>query len=77
MPSTSSRVSRRRILKTAGAAAVGGGAALLATGGAAQGQAPAILTNTQAGRRFKAFVKYNSADLPGVVDVTARALSGN
>src|SRR6185369_8531548 len=77
MPSTSSRVSRRRILKTAGAAAVGGGAALLANGVAAQGQAPAILTNTQAGRQFKAFVKYNSADLPGVVDVTARALSGN
>ena len=77
MPSTSSRVSRRRILKTAGAAAVGGGAALLANGVAAPGQAPAILTNTQAGRRFKAFVKYNSADLPGVVDVTARALSGN
>jgi S-(hydroxymethyl)glutathione dehydrogenase/alcohol dehydrogenase len=77
MPSTSSRVSRRRILKTAGAAAVGGGAALLANGVAAQGQAPAILTNTQAGRRFKAFIKYNSADLPGVVDVTARALSGN
>lgn len=72
-----SRVSRRRILKTAGAAAVGGGAAFLATGVAGEGQAPAILTNTQAGRRFKAFVKYNTADLPNVVDVTARALSGN
>ena len=72
-----SRVSRRRILKTAGAAAVGGGAAFLATGVAGEGQAPAILTNTQAGRRFKAFVKYNTADLPNVVDVTARPLSGN
>jgi S-(hydroxymethyl)glutathione dehydrogenase / alcohol dehydrogenase len=78
MATRSSRVSRRRILKAAGAAAVGGSAALL--GGdvvAAQGQAPAILTNTQAGRRFKAFVKYNTAELPNVVDVTARALTGN
>jgi S-(hydroxymethyl)glutathione dehydrogenase/alcohol dehydrogenase len=78
MPSKSSRVSRRRVLKAAGAAAVGGGAALL--GGdalSAQGQAPGILTNTQAGRRFKAFVKYNTAELPNVVDVTARALAGN
>jgi S-(hydroxymethyl)glutathione dehydrogenase/alcohol dehydrogenase len=77
MASTSSRVSRRRILKTAGVAAVGGGAALLGAGAGAQGQAPAILTNTQAGRRFKAFVKYSTSELPGVVDVTARALGGN
>ena len=77
MASKSSRVSRRRILKTAGAAAVGGGAAFLGGGAVAQGQAPAILTNTQAGRRFKAFVKYNTSELPNLVDVTARALSGN
>ena len=76
MASKSSRVSRRRILKTAGAAAVGGGAAFLGGGAVAQGQGPAILTNTQAGRRFKAFVKHNS-ELPNVVDVTARALTGN
>jgi threonine dehydrogenase-like Zn-dependent dehydrogenase len=76
MVSKSSRVSRRRILKSAGAAAVGGSAALLGSG-VALGQAPAIATNTQAGRRFKAFVKYNSSDLPNVVDVTARALMGN
>jgi S-(hydroxymethyl)glutathione dehydrogenase / alcohol dehydrogenase len=75
MASKSSRVSRRRILKTAGAAAVGG-AAFLGGGAVAQGPGPAILTNTQAGRRFKAFVKYNS-ELPNVVDVTARALTGN
>lgn len=75
MASKSSRVSRRRILRAAGAAAVGGGAAFLGTG-AVQGQAPAILTNTQAGRQFKAFVKYSS-EVPAVVDVTARALTGN
>ena len=37
----------------------------------AQGGAPAILTNTQAGRRFRAFVKF-SAERPTVVEVTAR-----
>jgi D-arabinose 1-dehydrogenase-like Zn-dependent alcohol dehydrogenase len=66
-----SRVSRRRVLKAAGAAALGAGASL-----SAQGGAPAINTNTQAGRRFKAFLKYN-ADKPTVVEVTARALTGN
>ena len=51
----SSRVSRRDMLKAAGAAAVAGGATAL--GGAvaeAQQRAPAVLTNTQAGRRFRA-----------------------
>ena len=44
----SSRISRRRALRAAGAAAVGGGAALLGVNDlAAQGAAPAILTNTQ------------------------------
>jgi S-(hydroxymethyl)glutathione dehydrogenase/alcohol dehydrogenase len=66
-----SRVSRRRVLKAAGAAALGAGASL-----SAQGGAPAIATNTQAGRRFKAFVKY-SQNRPTVVDLTARALTGN
>ena len=76
MAPKSSRVSRRRILKTAGAVAVGGGAALLGGGiAAAQGGAPAILTNTQAGRKFKAVVKYNTAP-PGIVELTARALTG-
>jgi S-(hydroxymethyl)glutathione dehydrogenase / alcohol dehydrogenase len=77
MASKSSRVSRRRILTAAGAVAVGGGAALFGADARAQGQAPAIRTNTQAGRRFKAFVKYNTAELPSVVDVNARALTGN
>jgi S-(hydroxymethyl)glutathione dehydrogenase/alcohol dehydrogenase len=70
-------VSRRRALKHAGIAAMGGGAILL--GGsplAAQGGAPAIATNTQAGRKFRAFVK-SSNDLPTVVEVTARGLVGN
>src|SRR5688572_4875643 len=72
-----SRMSRRRVLKTAGAAAVGGGAALLGGGGlAAQGGAPAVLTNAQGGRRFKAFVKYNSAEVPRVVDLTLRPITG-
>ena len=73
MKSTSSRPSRRRVLKTAGAA-VGGAAALL-TGGAeaAQGVAPALLTNNQGGRRFRAFVKLNS-DRPTVAELTVRPL---
>src|SRR5581483_7743582 len=76
MPRRASRVSRRRLLQAAGAAAVGGGAALLGGGGvAAQGGAPAIATNTQAGRKFKAFVKYSTAP-PSIVELTARALTG-
>jgi S-(hydroxymethyl)glutathione dehydrogenase/alcohol dehydrogenase len=74
MASKSSRVSRRRLLKTAGAAAFGGGTAAFLGGGAAQAQAPAILTNTQRGRKFRAFVKFNN-DLPTIQDVTARALT--
>jgi S-(hydroxymethyl)glutathione dehydrogenase / alcohol dehydrogenase len=77
MARSSSRLSRRRMLKAAGAAAGGGTAALL--GGidlAGQGRAPAILTNTQAGRKFKAFVKYDQ-NRPSVTELTARALAGN
>jgi S-(hydroxymethyl)glutathione dehydrogenase / alcohol dehydrogenase len=71
-----SRVSRRRVLKSAGAAAVGtGAAALLGSPIAAQGQAPAILTNAQGGRRFRALVKYTN-QLPEVVELTARPLTG-
>jgi len=78
MATKTSRISRRRVLQTAGAAAVGGGAALLAGGVVAvqRGGAPAIQTNTQSGRRFKAFVKYNN-QRPDVVDVVGRALTGN
>src|SRR5688572_11661893 len=87
-----SRMSRRRVLKTAGAAAVGGGAALLGGGSLAahpstdargalsevegQSGAPAVLTNGQGGRRFKAFVKFNSAEVPRVVDLTLRPIAG-
>jgi S-(hydroxymethyl)glutathione dehydrogenase/alcohol dehydrogenase len=71
-----SRISRRRVLKSAGAAAVGG-AALLGGGSlAAQGGAPAILTNAQGGRRFRGFVKVNTAQLPDVVDLTLRPITG-
>ena len=75
---TSSRVSRRRALKAAGAAAIGGGTTALLGGAslAAQGGAPAVVTNTQAGRKFRAFVKF-SQERPTVVDVTARGLTGN
>jgi threonine dehydrogenase-like Zn-dependent dehydrogenase len=77
MASKSTRISRRRVLKNAGAAAVGGGAALLGGGAlAAQGQAPAVLTNNQGGRRFRAFVKHNTANLPEVIDLTVRPITG-
>ena len=76
MASKSARLSRRRILKTAGAAVVGGGATALLGGSAlaAQGGAPAIRTNTQAGRKFRAFVKFNN-DLPTIEEITARGLT--
>jgi S-(hydroxymethyl)glutathione dehydrogenase/alcohol dehydrogenase len=56
-------VSRRNALKKA-AAAFGGGAAAMLGGGAAaaQGpQAPAIVTGTQAGRKFRAFMAFDNA----------------
>ncbi len=69
-------VSRRRILKTAGAAAIGGGAALLGSETLqAQGSAPAVLTNNQGGRRFRAFVKYGT-NVPSVETLVVRPLSG-
>ena len=76
MAPTSSRLSRRRVLKTAGAA-VGGGAAALLGGSmaAAQGGAPAIVTNNQGGRRFRGFVKYSN-NLPSVETLTVRPLTG-
>jgi S-(hydroxymethyl)glutathione dehydrogenase/alcohol dehydrogenase len=71
-----SRVSRRGVLKgagaAAGAAAVAGAASAL-VGRPEQG-APAILTNTQAGRRFRAFVKFSTA-APSLVDLRVRALT--
>src|SRR5688500_1515987 len=77
MATKSPRMSRRKALK-AGAAAVGGGAATLLGAGTltAQGGAPAIATNAQGGRRFKAFVKYGQ-ERPTVVELTARPLTGN
>jgi S-(hydroxymethyl)glutathione dehydrogenase / alcohol dehydrogenase len=70
------RLSRRRALKVAGAAAIAGGTSAFLGGAAgAQQGAPAVLTNTQAGRKFRAFVKHATAP-PGVVELTARALTG-
>jgi S-(hydroxymethyl)glutathione dehydrogenase/alcohol dehydrogenase len=71
----SSRISRRRVLKAAGAVA-GGASVLLGGDAAAQQRAPAVLTNTQAGRKYRAFVKF-SADVPSLVEITARPLTGN
>lgn len=72
-----SRVSRRGMLKT-GTAAIAGGASALLVGdvAAAQQRAPAILTNTQAGRRVRAFVKLDRVDPPSVQTITLRALTG-
>ena len=73
----SKRVSRRRILKTAGAAAVAGGASALlgSSVAAAQQGAPAIGTNTQAGRRVRAFLKLDTVAPPTVQTIRLRALS--
>ena len=70
-------LSRRSVLKTAAVAAVGGGAAALigAEAMAAQGSAPAIRTGTQAGRKFRAFVK-STADPASIQEVTLRPISG-
>ena len=54
-------VSRRNVLKKAAAAVGGGAAAGLLGGGVAAAQAPAILTGTQAGRRFRAFMAFENA----------------
>jgi S-(hydroxymethyl)glutathione dehydrogenase/alcohol dehydrogenase len=73
-----SSASRRRALKSAAAAAIGGGAAALLGGGnlTAQGGAPAIVSNNQNGRKYRAFVKF-SPERPTVVELTARGLTGN
>lgn len=70
-------VSRRHALKAAGTAAVAGGAAVFMGGSAAaQQSAPAVLTNTQAGRRIRAFVKLDSVEIPSVQTITLRGLTG-
>ena len=78
MASKSSHISRRGVLKSVGAAAVTGGTAALFGGGtvAAQQGAPAVRTNTQAGRKIRAFVKLDKLEPPSVQTVTLRALSG-
>ena len=56
------RVSRRDVLKK-GATAVGGGVAAGVLGGAAPAQAqqaPAVLTGTQTGRQYRAFIGFQS-----------------
>src|SRR5256885_9033770 len=74
---TGSTISRRGVLKAAGAAAgvaagAGGTAALLGRRSEQDG-APAVVTNTQAGRKFRAYVKY-STEIPMVVELKARPL---
>jgi S-(hydroxymethyl)glutathione dehydrogenase / alcohol dehydrogenase len=75
MASKTSQVSRRRMLKAAGALAAADGASAL-FGGSVPGQqgGPAVLTGTQAGRRFRAYVKFGPA-LPTVVELRTRALT--
>jgi S-(hydroxymethyl)glutathione dehydrogenase/alcohol dehydrogenase len=68
-------VSRREVLKH-GAAAVAGGAALIG-GGDAFAQAPAVATNTQAGRRIRAFVNGPNPQPPRVETVVLQALQPN
>jgi S-(hydroxymethyl)glutathione dehydrogenase / alcohol dehydrogenase len=68
-------ISRRHILRNA-AALGGGAAALIASPADAQaGQAPAIATGTQAGRRFRALV--GSTAKPAIMDVTMLPLDEN
>ncbi|MEQ1575593.1 MAG: alcohol dehydrogenase catalytic domain-containing protein [Vicinamibacterales bacterium] len=56
--------------------AAGAGATALAVGTVpALAGAPAVQTGTQAGRRYRAYVKF-SRDAPSVVQLTARALRG-
>jgi S-(hydroxymethyl)glutathione dehydrogenase / alcohol dehydrogenase len=73
-------MSRRRMLKSATAAAAGAGAMALLGGGSnvlAEPQgAPAVRTNTQAGRRIRAFVKLDKTEPPSVQTITMRALTG-
>ncbi len=72
--------SRRTMLKRS-VAAVGGATALLGSGGLGaaqgpqQGQAPAIATGTQAGRRYRAWVR--GVDAGGVQEVRLSALDEN
>src|SRR5437867_4877464 len=68
-------VSRRKLLKTAAAAAVGGGTSALIAGERASAQAPALLTGTQTGRRFRALVKWN-AEPASVQQLTLRPIGG-
>ena len=72
------RVSRRGVLKSAGTVAVASGASVLLGGASPEAQqgAPAIVTNTQAGRRVRAFVKLDSVAPPTVQTITLRGLIG-
>ena len=71
----STTLSRRRVLKAGAAAMAGGATTVLGAGTLTAQGAPAVLTNTQAGRRFRAVVKYSTAP-PSIVELTARALTG-
>jgi len=77
------KVSRRKLLKNA-AVAGGGAAASLLGGGLQAAQAPAVVTGTQVGRRFRAYVvRGNAADATiqsanaAVEQVTLKALDEN
>ena len=65
-------LSRREVLRH-GVIAAAGGAAVLGRG-TAFGQAPAIQTHTQTGRRFRAFVSPPGGRPRGIETVTLRAI---
>lgn len=69
-------LSRRALLKQS-AAAVAGGAAMLGSGESSAAQAPAIVTGTQAGRRYRAFLMLPGRRSLSVETVKLRALQPN
>ena len=68
--------SRRDVLKQ-GATAVAGGAAMLGVGDTAFGQAPAVQTGTQAGRRYRAFLTPPGGRPRAVETVTLRPIQNH
>ncbi|MBI4263451.1 MAG: alcohol dehydrogenase catalytic domain-containing protein [Acidobacteria bacterium] len=69
------RISRRRAIRNS--AAVLGGAAGLLAGESAFGQASAVQTGTQTGRRFRAFMRFANSPRSSVEEVRMFALDEN
>ena len=73
---TANTLSRRDALKH-GVAAIAGGAAILGGTPAAFAQAPAIATNTQAGRRYRAFLTPPNGTLRGIGEVILKPIQNH